>query len=122
MIFMAPHVHFHQCTCPIPLGHHRKVGFPPFTALVKLSYLVLLHRKSSKIDQVINFVYTPQSFIAKVPHPKPKEPYLGGAGKETPFTPDPKSPLLGGGVCEWGSLPPPPEKVFLSSPAHARDP
>ena len=39
MILMASHVHFHQYTPPIPLGHHKKVGFPPFPALVKLSCL-----------------------------------------------------------------------------------
>ena len=58
----APHVCFPQCTPPIPLLHHRKVSFPPLSAisvLVKLSHLVIPGGKGSKIDEVINFVLPP---------------------------------------------------------------
>ena len=73
---MAPDVHFHQCTPPKPLGHQQKAGFPLFTVLVKLSYLVLLEGKSSIFDQVINSVLPPpprftlSSCPCPTPHPR----------------------------------------------------
>ena len=61
---MAPHVHFHQFTPPIPLGHHRSVGLPAFSVLVKLLHLVLVEGKRSINDQVINFVPPPPRAMA----------------------------------------------------------
>ena len=70
---MAPHVHFHQCTSPIPLRYHTKVGFHPFSVLVKWPYIILLEGKSSKIDQAINFVQPPPPFPL-CSHPPPPPP------------------------------------------------
>ena len=59
---MTPHAHFHQCTPPVALVHHRKAGIPPFCELVNLSYLILL---VEKFDRVINSVPPPpQASIA----------------------------------------------------------
>ena len=115
VIPMAPHVHFHQCTPPIPLGHHKKLGFPLFTVLAKLSHLVLLHGKSSKIDHVISLPPPPPPGVLfeRFHTTSQNSPTWGGgrgAGKEAPFTPSPKSLLLGGGGAglRMGLFAPPP--------------